>query len=243
MSKQKVVIITGADHGIGAEIAHYLLERNYRVVVADLHLKHKHTFPKDDERVLFVKTDVSKEVSVRNMFTKTIRHFGQVDALVNNAGLLFGEKRTPFEKITLKEWYATIETNLTGTFLCSKYAVPHLRKQKGSIVNISSTRAFQSEENTEPYSASKGGIVALTHATAISLGPDIRVNCISPGWIHTNEKEKLKPKDHEQHPVGRVGKPEDIASIVAFLISEEASFITGQNFIVDGGMSRKMIYH
>lgn len=242
MAKEKVVIVTGADHGIGAGVAHYLLERSMRVVIADIQLKNKKAFPQDEERVAFIKTDVSDEVSVKNLIKQTIARFGQIDALINNAGIVISEKRVPFEKITLSQWQATIDTNLTGTFLCSKYAVPHLRKQKGSIVNMSSTRAYQSEKNTEPYSASKGGIVALTHATAISLGPDIRVNCVCPGWIQTDEKEKLKPSDHNQHPVGRVGKPHDIASIVHFLISEEAGFITGQSFIVDGGMTRKMIY-
>jgi NAD(P)-dependent dehydrogenase (short-subunit alcohol dehydrogenase family) len=120
----------------------------------------------------------------------------------------------------------------------------------GSIVNIASTRALQSEANTEAYSASKGGVVALTHALAVSLGPDIRVNCISPGWIAVDDWKKsarrkqpvLRPEDHAQHPVGRVGHPEDIAALAAYLISSKASFITGQNFVVDGGMTKKMIY-
>jgi NAD(P)-dependent dehydrogenase (short-subunit alcohol dehydrogenase family) len=134
--------------------------------------------------------------------------------------------------------------------LCSKYAYPYLKKEKGVIINIASTRAFMSEPNTEAYSASKGGIYALTHALAISLGPDIRVNCISPGWIEVSEWKKkslrkpaeLTELDHKQHPAGRVGRPEDIASLVLYLISDEAGFITGANFIVDGGMTRKMIY-
>jgi len=125
-----------------------------------------------------------------------------------------------------------------------------LQRTKGAIVNIASTRAIQSEPNTEAYSASKGGILALTHSLAMSLGPDIRVNCISPGWIDVSEWKKsqqakkphLTKMDHAQHPAGRVGKPEDIAALVAFLISDEAGFITGQNFVVDGGMTKKMIY-
>jgi NAD(P)-dependent dehydrogenase (short-subunit alcohol dehydrogenase family) len=100
-----------------------------------------------------------------------------------------------------------------------------------------------SEPNTESYSASKGGLLALTHALAISLGPDIRVNCVSPGWIATSEYNRLKRKDHTQHPAGRVGKPQDIAEVVAFLVDREKSgFVTGANFVVDGGMTRKMIY-
>jgi NAD(P)-dependent dehydrogenase (short-subunit alcohol dehydrogenase family) len=139
----------------------------------------------------------------------------------------------------LQAWNRRIAVNLTGVFLMTKHCTPHLRRAKGSIVNIGSTRALQSEPNTEAYTASKGGVVALTHALAMSLGPQVRVNCISPGWI---AKRKLRKKDHAQHPVGRAGRPEDIGEMVAFLISDAAGFITGQNFVVDGGMTRKMIY-
>jgi NAD(P)-dependent dehydrogenase (short-subunit alcohol dehydrogenase family) len=130
----------------------------------------------------------------------------------------------------------------------TKYAIPHLRQTQGAIVNIASTRAIQSEPQTEAYAASKGGIVALTHALAVSLGPAIRVNCISPGWIdvsgwqHPPQQANLSPTDHQQHPVGRVGKSQDVAEMAYFLLSEAAGFITGQNFILDGGMTRKMIY-
>jgi NAD(P)-dependent dehydrogenase (short-subunit alcohol dehydrogenase family) len=118
------------------------------------------------------------------------------------------------------------------------------------MVNIASTRAFQSEANTEAYAAAKGGLVALPHALAISLGPDVGVNCIAPGWMDVRAWKKgnrgpfldLRLIDHAQHPVGRVGKPEDIAALAAFLLSDQAAFITGRIFIVDGGMARKMIY-
>jgi len=132
----------------------------------------------------------------------------------------------------------------------AKHAVPHLRAARGVIVNIASTRALQSEPHTEAYSASKGGLVALTHALAISLGPDVRVNCVSPGWIDTRSWTKrsrrssdpLPPEDHAQHPAGRVGTPGDVAELVLYLISDRAGFVTGQNFVADGGMTRKMIY-
>ncbi|HAC30043.1 MAG TPA: oxidoreductase, partial [Marinobacter hydrocarbonoclasticus] len=150
----------------------------------------------------------------------------------------------------LEQWQRRMDVNLTGPFLVSKHAIPHLRKARGVIVNMASTRALQSEPDTEAYAATKGGLVALTHALAISLGPEIRVNCISPGWIDTRDwqgseqaVEPLSEADHQQHPAGRVGSPEDIASLVAYLISSEAGFVTGQNFVVDGGMTRKMIYH
>ena len=128
--------------------------------------------------------------------------------------------RVPVEALPLADWNRMIGVNLTGCFLMAKHSVPHLRRTRGAIVNVASTRALQSEANTEPYSASKGGVVALSHALAVSLGPEIRVNCVSPGWIDTGAWQKgarrattaLRPEDHAQHPAGRVGTPEDVAA-------------------------------
>jgi len=143
-----------------------------------------------------------------------------------------------------------VAVNLTGPFLCTKYAADELKKTKGAIVNICSTRALQSEPNTEAYSATKGGLLAMTHALAMSLGPDVRVNAVSPGWIDVSAVKKkslaqqysISSEDHAQHPAGRVGKAEDIANMIEFLLRPENDFITGQNFVVDGGMTKKMIY-
>jgi NAD(P)-dependent dehydrogenase (short-subunit alcohol dehydrogenase family) len=156
----------------------------------------------------------------------------------------------PVTKLTLAAWNRTLAVNLTGAFLMAKHAAPHLRRARGAIVNIASTRALQSEPDTEAYSATKGGIVALTHALAVSLGPDVRVNCVSPGWIDVSGRQKTRKRrqarlsraDHLQHPAGRVGTPEDVAALVAYLLADEAGFVTGQNFVCDGGMTRKMIY-
>ena len=178
----------------------------------------------------------------------TLEDLGPVDVFVNNASVL--GPRVAIEAYPADAWRQVIEVNLTGAFLCAKHAAAHLRSAHGAIVNIASTRALQSERDTEAYSASKGGIVALTHALAISLGPEIRVNCISPGWIDVSAWKKrsaarrttLRDADHQQHPAGRVGTPEDIAGLVAYLASPDAAFITGANLVVDGGMTRKMIY-
>jgi NAD(P)-dependent dehydrogenase (short-subunit alcohol dehydrogenase family) len=134
-----------------------------------------------------------------------------------------------------------IATNLTATFLLVRAAEPLLRAARGSVVTIASTRAHMSEPDTESYAASKGGLLALTHALAVSLGPEVRANVVSPGWIDVRG-EALRPEDHAQHPAGRVGRTEDVAAMVAWLVGPESGFVTGAEFVVDGGMTRKMIY-
>lgn len=248
--KGKVAIVTGGGQGIGKAAVRALLKGAAAVVIAELDAE----AGKETEReyqalgpAVFIRTDVSKEASVKKMVAEAIRRFKRIDIIVNNTGIMTG---IPVTELPLKIWRKVLDTNLTSIFLTAKHAAPHLRKTKGVIINIGSTRALMSEKNTEPYSASKGGVLALTHALAVSLGPEIRVNCISPGWIEVNGWKKssarmvtrLSEQDHRQHPAGRVGKPEDIASLVMFLADPENSFITGENFIVDGGMTRKMIY-
>lgn len=245
-----VAMVTGGAQGIGLAVALGLASHGWRVAVVDNDaeagreaLVVLHDF---GETRLFV-ADVARESEVAAMVASAADHFGRIDALVNNAGIACNE---PMTTLTLEAWNRVLGVNLTGAFLCCKHAEPHLRRTKGNIVNIASTRALMSEPGTEAYSASKGGLVALTHALALSLGPDIRVNCISPGWIETGEWKKsaaravpeLTGLDHGQHPAGRVGTPDDVASLVRYLLSGEAGFITGANMVVDGGMTRKMIY-
>lgn len=246
VSNLKTALVTGGARGIGYSIALHLLQSGYRVLLADCDARAGATAvrrlsPKGD--VVFQPTDVADDADVNRLFAELARKFRRLDLLVNNAGM--GGFGKPVEKLSPAEWNRTLGVNLTGAFLCTRRAVPWLRKTRGVIVNIASTRALQSEPNSEAYAASKGGLVALTHALAISLGPAIRVHAISPGWIDTRppgHRPKLRPADHLQQPVGRVGKPADVAELVLFLADSRSGFITGQNFIVDGGMTRKMIY-
>jgi NAD(P)-dependent dehydrogenase (short-subunit alcohol dehydrogenase family) len=245
----KNIIVTGGAQGIGKVISQQLLEKGFSVSLFDIDNEAIEEFKADNisENIAFFTTDVSDEENVQKSISESAKRFGNISGLINNAAIQIDKLVT---ELTLDEWNRVIGTNLTGAFLCSKYAAPFLKKSKGNIINISSTRAFQSEPNTEAYSASKGGILALTHALAMSLEPEIRVNCISPGWIDVSGIKKkskanqieLSEADHLQHPVGRVGKPEDIAKMVLFLLNPENDFITGQNFIIDGGMTKKMIY-
>ncbi|MQL53995.1 SDR family oxidoreductase [Desulfofundulus thermobenzoicus] len=167
--------------------------------------------------------------------------YGTIHILINNAGITC--RRSPYE-LTVDQWDEVINVNLRGAFLCAREAARVMRRQGGgAIVNIASTRALMSEPGTEAYAAAKGGLIALTHALAISLGPDgIRVNAISPGWIETGDYGALRSVDHHQHPAGRVGRPEDIARACLFLTGPGSDFITGANLVIDGGMTRKMIY-
>ena len=207
----------------------------------------------DDEprtRCLFFAGDVADEQDVAIAVQRTIDRFGRIDGLVNNAGIADPVSGS-VEHLDWEKWQRVLNVNLGGAFLATKHATQHLRQTKGAIVNITSTRAFQSEPDTESYAASKGGLVALTHALAVSLSGDIRVNAIAPGWIEVGDWQKSANKsdpdhsdtDKSQHPVGRVGTPTDIAQAVSFLLDPEKSgFMTGETIRIDGGMTHKMIY-
>jgi NAD(P)-dependent dehydrogenase (short-subunit alcohol dehydrogenase family) len=246
--KGSVALITGGGQGIGKAIAQAFAREGAKVVLAEVDEEAGYKAEKQIGRsgkATFIPCDVAREESVRECVDVAIRRFRKLDFVINNAGIGVGK---PVEQISLEEWNHVLGTNLTSIFLFAKYAGKHLRKAGGAIVNIASTRAFMSEANTEAYSASKGGVVSLTHALAISLGPAIRVNCISPGWIDVTSWKKSPRKsdvrgvDRAFHPAGRVGRPEDIAAMALFLCSRQSEFITGVNITIDGGVTRKMIY-
>lgn len=229
----KVALVTGAARGIGAAIAARLARDGWRVVTAD-----RDQAMATSPLIRAVRADVSDEAAVRGLVRDVATVEGRLDALVCNAGFMI---RKPLADLTLDEWNRVLATNLTSAFLLARAAEPMLRAARGAIVTIASTRAHMSEPDTASYSASKGGLLALTHSLAVSLGPDIRANCVSPGWIDVRG-ERLSPLDHAQHPAGRVGVPGDVAAMVAWLVGPESRFVTGAEFVVDGGMTRKMIY-
>jgi NAD(P)-dependent dehydrogenase (short-subunit alcohol dehydrogenase family) len=245
----QVAIVTGGGQGIGLCIAQTFLQAGMNVMIAehDASLQSmSETFLDAGDKLLFAQTDVSSETSVQAMVKEAVKRFGRIDFLINNAATA---SNLPIDTLTFELWQTVLGVNLSGAFLCAKYCKPHIEKNKGAIINIASTRAAMSEPNTLiAYSASKGGLVSLTHALANSLGPAIRVNCISPGWIvtdayqHGRMNTELSQEDHTQHPAGRVGRPQDIAEMVLYLCSEKSGFITGQNFVIDGGMTKKMTY-
>lgn len=246
MFQDKTVIITGAAAGIGKEVATHYAQAGASVVLADINEKLGQSVSEDlvknGCKVIFIPTDIRKEQDVIHLMTTAVKHFKTIDILINNAGIF--KPISPYD-ITMDSFDDILNTNLRSVFLCSREAAKFMRlnSKGGAIVSMASTRAFMSEPNTESYAASKGGIVALTHALASSLGPDsIRVNCISPGWIETGDYNSLREIDHSQHMSGRVGRPEDIARACFYLTDESNDFVTGINLTVDGGMTKKMIY-
>lgn len=247
---KKAILITGGAQGIGRGIAQRFRRGGWRVVLVDCDaeaLEETQAELGSPEEVLTIVGDAAAEPDVRRAGERVRADIGRLDALVNNAGT---SSNRPLAELTLEQWNRVLAVNLTSGFLWSRELAPLLREARGVIVNIASTRALQSEANTEAYSASKGGVVALSHALAASLGPAIRVNCICPGWIDTAAWQKrarrkaavLSEADHAQHPCGRVGTPADVAAMVWYLAAEEPGFVTGAQFVIDGGMTHKMIY-
>lgn len=267
----KVVVVTGGGQGIGRALCLAFARKGADVVLADTDAEAgrecERLIRSRGGQVRFIRADVSKEDDARRLARLAAGPGKAIHALVNNAGLSrFGDPLASPSAL----WHRVIGVNLTGAFLCARECArymeatpgpardpkarrkgPQPEPRGGAIVNIASTRALMSEPGGEAYAASKGGLLALTHALAISLGPrGIRVNAVSPGWIEVSDWKKrakakppeLRPEDHGQHPAGRVGRPEDVAAACLYLCSPQAGFVTGANLVVDGGMTRKMIY-
>ena len=245
-------MITGAGNGIGRAIAMHFHGLGWRVIGLDRDVEAlaelRDAMPR--EMALFLTADVGRGGAVSSAFERVEDWLGDdaLDCVVNNSGIA-NPYAGPLEQLVLKDWQAWIDASLTAAFLVTRSAVPLLRRaESASVVNISSTRAVMSEPETFAYAAAKGGLDALTHSLAISLGPAIRVNAIRPGWIETGPWQKTgqrshpdhRAKDCDQHPAGRIGCPEDIAQAFAYLY--EAGFVTGQHLNIDGGMTVKMIY-
>lgn len=248
----KTALVTGAGAGIGRAAALHFAGSGWQVAALDVDEEAlgelADLFP--DCRLLPIPCDAGDEKAAEAAFREVRDWTDGLDLLVNNAGVA-DPCCGPLEKLALAEWSRWIDASLTAAFLCSRAAIPLLRKRApASIVNITSTRAIQSERETFAYAAAKGGLAALTHAMAVSLGPEIRVNAVAPGWIETGPWQKQSRRsqpDHskkarEQHPAGRVGVPDDVVSAIAWLTGEGAGFVTGQQVVVDGGMTRRMIY-
>jgi NAD(P)-dependent dehydrogenase (short-subunit alcohol dehydrogenase family) len=244
--KDKVVIVTGGASGIGKSIATAFAAEKAIVVIADMNESVGHHTSRElwnlGYESTFTPCDVRNVQEVKELMEKTEHQYGMIHVLINNAGVSRWE--SPFT-LSEEQWDDVINTNLKSVFFASREAAIIMKKKKvhGSIINLSSTRAFMSERNSEAYAATKGGIISLTHALAASLSNDnITVNSISPGWIETGDYQSLRKIDHEQHFSARVGFPEDIARACLYLADERNNFVNGTNLVIDGGMTRKMIY-
>ncbi|KAB3530321.1 SDR family NAD(P)-dependent oxidoreductase [Alkaliphilus serpentinus] len=243
--QDKVVIVTGGANGIGRCIAKYYGRLKAKVVVGDVDITAGEDLIKEIKEdggvANFIKVDVCKPANIKELIEDTVELYGGIDILINNVGISLW--KSPYE-LAVDEWDLVINTNLRSYFLAAREAAKYMKtKGGGAIVNIASTRGLMSEENSEAYAASKGGIIALTHALTASFSKDgIRVNCISPGWIETKDYEGLRQIDHTQHFSQRVGTPDDIAKACIFLTGEDNDFINGENIVIDGGMTKKMIY-
>ncbi len=243
----KVALITGASRGIGRATALLFAKEGAKVVI---------NFEKEKQRAqevadeivkmngvaMIVQADVAQEDQVKSMVEKCIEAFGKIDILVNNAGIVYD---VPFEERTVEQWKRTLDVNLIGTYLCSKYASQHMLKNgSGNIVNIASTNGIDTlSPDSMDYDASKSGVISLTKNLATQLAPTIRVNAVAPGWVETEINKDLD-KDYVESEtkkilLGRFGKPEEIAQAILFLVSDDASFITRSTFVVDGGYVEK----
>ncbi|KAI9716075.1 MAG: hypothetical protein M1828_000486 [Chrysothrix sp. TS-e1954] len=258
------VVLTGGARGIGRGLCRLLLSKGHSVFVVDSNKSELSAIEglyrtQHPNTLRCLLADLRKPDHIKDISEQARAHFdGYLDLLINNAARTGGVGEAPFAKLSLETWTASVETNLTAPFLLSQACLPMLQKgtsrsEGGAIVHISSTRAHQSEPDSEGYAATKAGLIGLTHAMAVSLAPQgISVNAILPGWIDVSNEcsradeegdtwgKDLTPEDHAWHPAGRVGKVEDIFDAVEYLA--RAKFVTGTEMVIDGGVTRKMVY-
>ena len=239
----KVAIVTGGSRGIGKATAILLAEHGADVVIISKNKTNLENAVKEIKNAIAIVGDIREKTDVENVVKNTLEHFGKIDILVNNAGIF--PKVKPLHEISEEEWNEVIDVNLTGQFRFTKAVIPHLMKTNGCIVNVSSDAGLKSFENFEAdaYTASKGALVLLTKAWAIEYAKyKIRVNCVCPGIVETDMTQPYLGNEVDrsmavaEHPIGRIGMPEDVAKAILYLVSEDSSWITGAILPVDGGV-------
>lgn len=244
----KIVAVTGGAKGIGRCIAETFADHGASVALFDKDALSGQTFvERFGKHHLFVSGDAACPADLERLSQAVLSKYGAIDILVNNACL---SNRGLLSRCSYEDFNEVLHVGVTAPYYLSLLFTKHFRPG-ASIVNIASTRAFMSQRDTESYTAAKGGITALTHALAMSLTGIARVNSVAPGWIDTSAWQGASADtplasslaDQLQHPSQRIGQPQDIARAVLFLCSAEAGFINGENLTVDGGMTRRMIYH
>jgi len=242
----KVAIVTGAGRGLGKAISLRLGMEGAKIVAADIDFDNctatVNAFREKGLTAIAMEVDVTEEKHISRMVEEAISKFGAIDILVNNAALYYGISWKPFDKISIEEWDRVMTVNVRGCWQCTKGVVPQMRKQgKGKIINVASSAFFTPPGVFCHYTASKGGVIALTRALATELGADgINVNAIAPGPTMTEATKKAMPEERalkaaEKTPLKRLEQPEDVVGAAVFLASDDSDFITGQTIIIDGG--------
>jgi NAD(P)-dependent dehydrogenase (short-subunit alcohol dehydrogenase family) len=244
----KTAIVTGGAYGIGRAIARRFADEGYAIVIADLNEERGSQLALSLEKSLFIRTDVRDEVQIQQLISASVGRFGQIDVVCSNAGI---ESYRRADEYTAADWNNIIDTNLRAAFLIAKYAYPHLRVGRGSLVVTASVQGIANEKHISIYASSKAGLLGLVRGLAIDFAPDgIRVNAVCPGATMTGMMEAALDSEADPQsvlnsisasiPLGRIGAAEDVADAVYFLASEKASYITGTHLVVDGGVLARL---